>query len=149
MAGVGHAQARTVAGVVATLLDLRRAVLTVGFEFGGVPYGARFGGLRGGTARVTKGGVRLDHFSYVTGLQLTGILPASIVLKNAGAPAHLTIGGSQAAGGRLRIAAGGRLSGTLAGHSFHVNAAAKVRLARASGGEPWPPLPASPLARLR
>jgi pimeloyl-ACP methyl ester carboxylesterase len=149
MAGVGHAQARTVAGVVATLLDLRRAVLTVGFEFGGIPYGARFGGLRGGTANVTKGGVRLDHFSYVTGLQLTGTLPASIVLKNAGAPARLTIGGSQAAGGRLRIAAGGRLSGTLAGHGFHVNAAAKVTLARAYGGAPWPPFPASPLARLR
>jgi pimeloyl-ACP methyl ester carboxylesterase len=149
MPGVGHVPARTVAGVVATLLDLRRAVLTVGFDFGGIPYGARFGGLRGGTANVTKRGVRLDHFSYVTGLQLTGTLPASIILKNAGAPAHLTVGGSQAARGRLRIAAGGRLSGTLAGRSFHVNVAAKVRLARVWSSEPRPAFPASPLARLR
>jgi pimeloyl-ACP methyl ester carboxylesterase len=146
MAGVGAAQARTVAGAVASLLDLRRAVLTVGFDFGGIPYGARFGGLRGGSVSVTKAGVRLNHYSYVAGLELTGIVPSSILLKNAGAPARLTVGGAQAAAGHLRIGAGGRLSGTLAGRSFHVSAAAKVRLAGASGG--LGPEAASPLPRL-
>jgi hypothetical protein len=149
IAGVARAQARTVAGVVASLLDLRRAVLTVGFDFAGVPYGARFGGLRGGTVSVTKAGVRLEHFSYIPGLELTGLLPAGIVLRNAGAPGSLAVGGSQAARGRLRILAGGRLSGTLAGRSFHVNAAAKVRLATASGAEPSSTFPTSPLAHLR
>ncbi|HEX4187897.1 MAG TPA: alpha/beta fold hydrolase [Solirubrobacteraceae bacterium] len=149
IAGVGHAQARTVAGVVATILDLRRAVLTVGFDFGGIPYGARFGGLRGGTAAVTKAGVRLDRFSYIAGLQLTGTVPTTIVLRNAGAPAFLQIGGSQAARGRVRVASGGRLSGTLAGRSFHVNASAKVRLASASRAAPAATFPPTPLARLR
>jgi pimeloyl-ACP methyl ester carboxylesterase len=149
MAGVGRAQGRTLAGVVASLLDLRRAVLTLGFDFGGIPYGARFGGLRGGTVSVTKSGVRLERFSYVSGLQLTGVVPTSIVLKNAGTAASLSIGGSQAAAGRVRIAAGGRLSGTLAGRSFHVNAAARVRLASAAPPALAPVFPGSPLARLR
>jgi hypothetical protein len=152
--GVGGPAARTVAGVLESLLDLRREVLTAGFDFGGVPYGARFGGLRGGRVSVTKAGVSLARFSYVPGLELTGVLPAGIVLRNSGAPASLRIGGSAAAAGRLRIAAGGRISGVLAGRSFHVNAAARLRLARAApGGQlDWAaaasPVPASPLARL-
>jgi pimeloyl-ACP methyl ester carboxylesterase len=150
--GIGAGQARTVAGIVASLLDLRRSILTVGFDFGGIPYGARFGGLRGGTVRVTKAGTVLDRFSYVPGLQLTGLVPNGIVLKNAGAPASLTVGGSQAAAGRIRIAPGGRISGTLAGRSLHVSAAAKVKLARAgrrgaAASEPAFPVPQ--LARLR
>ncbi|HEV7585540.1 MAG TPA: alpha/beta fold hydrolase [Solirubrobacteraceae bacterium] len=151
MGGVGAASARTVAGVVASLLDLRRAVLTVGFDYGGIPYGARFGGLRGGTANVTKAGVRLNRFSYVSGLQLTGLVPNSILLKNTGASANLTIGGSRAAAGRLRVAAGGRLSGTLGGRGFHVDAAAKVRLSSrgSAGAAPEPRFPVPRLARLR
>jgi hypothetical protein len=98
---------------------------------------------------VTKSGVRLERFSYVSGLQLTGVVPTSIVLKNAGTAASLSIGGSQAAAGRVRIAAGGRLSGTLAGRSFHVNAAARVRLASAAPPALAPVFPGSPLARLR
>jgi pimeloyl-ACP methyl ester carboxylesterase len=152
MAGVGARQARTVAGVVASLLDLRRTLLMVGFDFGGIPYGASFGGLRGGTAKVTKAGTVLDRFSYAPGLQLTGRLPNGIVLKNAGATAALTVGGSQAAAGRIRIAADGRISGTLGGRSFHVSAAATVKLARAGqGGEAAtePSFPVPQLARVR
>jgi pimeloyl-ACP methyl ester carboxylesterase len=152
MRGVGAGQARTVAGVVDSLLDLRRTVLTVGFDFGGIPYGARFGGLRGGTVRVTKAGTVLNRFSYVPGLQLTGLVPNGIVLKNAGATASLTVGGSQAAPGRIRIGSGGRISGTLAGRSFHVSAAAKVKLASAGQGEEAvsePGFPVPQLARLR
>ncbi|HWX97155.1 MAG TPA: alpha/beta fold hydrolase [Solirubrobacteraceae bacterium] len=152
MAGLGAPQGRTVAGVVDSLLDLRRAVLTVGFDFGGIPYGARFGGLHGGTASVTRAGVVLDRFSYVPGLQLTGLVANGIVLKNAGATATLTVRGSQAATGRIRVASGGRISGTLAGRSFHVSAAAKVKLARAGQGSEAASEPAFPvrqLARLR
>ena len=147
----GGTRARTVAGVVNSLLDLRRAILTVGFDFGGVPYGARFGGLRGGTASVTRAGTVLSRFSYVPGLQLSGLVPNGIVLKNRGATASLTVSGSHAAAGHIRISAGGRISGTLAGRSFRVNAAAKVKLARAGQGgegatEPIFPIPQ--LARL-
>jgi pimeloyl-ACP methyl ester carboxylesterase len=150
MPGLGAPQARTVAGTVDSLLDLRRTVLTVALDFGRIPYGASFGGLRGGTVRVTKAGVLLHRFSYVPGLQLTGLVPFGILLRNAGAPASLAVGGPGAPSGHLRIGSGGRLSGVLAGRSFHVSAAAKVRLARAGhGGEPpSPAFPVSPLARV-
>jgi pimeloyl-ACP methyl ester carboxylesterase len=148
--GLGAAQARTVAGTVDSLLDLRRTVLTVALDFGTIPYGARFGGLRGGTVRVTKAGALLDRFSYVPGVQLTGLVPFGILLHNAGAPASLTVGGPAAPSGHLRIGSGGRLSGVLAGRPFHVSAAAKVRLALAGqGGEAQSPsFPVAPLAHV-
>jgi pimeloyl-ACP methyl ester carboxylesterase len=150
MPGLGARQARSVTGTVDSLLDLRRTVLTVALDFGTIPYGARFGGLRGGTVTVTKAGALLERFSYVPGLQLTGLVPFGILLRNAGAPASLTVGGPAGPSGHLRIGSGGRLSGVLAGRSFHVSAAAKVRLARAGqGGQaPSPAFPASPLARV-
>jgi pimeloyl-ACP methyl ester carboxylesterase len=151
MRGVSAGQARTLAGSVDSLLDLRRTVLTVALDFGTIPYGVRFGGLRGGTVRVTNAGAVLDRFSYVPGLELTGLVPFGILLRNAGAPASLSVGGSAAASGRLRIGSGGRLSGLLAGRSFHVSAAAKVRLAGAgrSGEATSPTFPVPPLARVR
>ncbi|HWW89472.1 MAG TPA: alpha/beta fold hydrolase [Solirubrobacteraceae bacterium] len=149
MPGLGARQARTVAATVDSLLDLRRTVLTVALDFGTIPSGASFGGLRGGSVTVTKAGARLARFSYVPGLQLTGLVPLGILLRNAGAPASLTVAGPAAPSGHVRIGPGGRLSGVLAGRSFHVSAAAKVRLARAGqGGQaPSPAFPASPLAR--
>jgi hypothetical protein len=139
-----------VAGTVDSLLDLRRTVLTVALDFGTIPYGARFGGLRGGTVRVTKAGALLERFSYVPGLQLSGLVPFGILLKNAGTPASLTVGGPGAPSGHLRIGSGGRLSGVLGGRSFQVSAAAKVRLARAGQGSEAgsPAFPVSPLARV-
>jgi pimeloyl-ACP methyl ester carboxylesterase len=150
MAGLGARQARTVAATVDSLLDLRRTVLTVALDFGRIPSGARFGGLRGGTVTVRKAGALLERFSYVPGLQLSGLVPFGILLKNAGAPARLTVGGPAAPSGHIRIGSGGRLSGVLAGRSFHVSAAAKVRLARAGqrGQAPSAAFPASPLARV-
>ena len=100
---------------------------------------------------MTPAGTVLSRFSYVPGLQLSGLVPNGIVLKNRGATASLTVSGSHAAAGHIRISAGGRISGTLAGRSFRVNAAAKVKLARAGQGgegatEPIFPIPQ--LARL-
>jgi pimeloyl-ACP methyl ester carboxylesterase len=150
MPGLGARQARTVAATVDSLLDLRRTVLTVALDFGRIPYGVRFGGLRGGTVTVRRAGALLERFSYVPGLQLTGLVPFGILLRNAGAPASLTVAGPGAPSGHLRIGSGGRLSGVLAGRSFHVSAAGKVRLARAGQGDeaPAPAFPASPLARV-
>jgi pimeloyl-ACP methyl ester carboxylesterase len=147
--GVGASQGRTVSGVLSSLADLRRTVLTVAFDFGGVPYGARFGGLRGGSVRITRAGAVLERYSYISGLQLTGLVPSAILLKNGAATASLTVGGAQAAAGRLRIASGGRLSGTLAGRSFHVSATGKVSLAGAGGEAATEPVfPIPQLARL-
>jgi pimeloyl-ACP methyl ester carboxylesterase len=155
--GLGGSQGQTVAATLDSLLDLRRATIVVGLDFGGIPYGARFGGLRGGTVRITKAGAVLDHLSYVPGVQLSGVVPIGILLRNEGkAAANLTIGGSAASGGRLRVAAGGRLSGVLAGRSFNISAAARVKLARngaIAGASEWlaglPAFPQPPLARLR
>jgi pimeloyl-ACP methyl ester carboxylesterase len=153
-AGVGGAQGRTVAAAVGSILDLRRTIIGLALDFAGLPLGAHFGGLRGGTAQMTTTGVRLRRFSYVPGVQLSGLIPTGILLKNSGAPATLGVGGAAAAGGQLRIASGGRLSGVLGGRPFRVNVAASVRVARSSAtsvhgsaGTIAFPLPA--LARLR
>jgi pimeloyl-ACP methyl ester carboxylesterase len=151
--GVSGAKARTVAAVIDSLLDLRRGIQVIGLDFGEIPYGARFGGLRGGTVRMTRAGAVLNHLSYIPGVQLTGLLPTGILLRNSGPAASLAIGGSQAAGGRLKISSGGRLSGVLAGAAFHVSVASRVTAAGVGRGSEWPaPAPAFPrsaLARLR
>jgi pimeloyl-ACP methyl ester carboxylesterase len=126
---VGGVRGRTVAATVASLLDARRTVVELALDFGELPVGVHFGGLRGGTARMTSAGIRLARFSYVPGVQLSGLIPTGILLKNTGAAASLTVGGSAAAAGHLRIASGGRVSGILASRSLHVSLAAQVRVA--------------------
>jgi hypothetical protein len=141
-----------VTAVIDTLLDLRRTIIELALDFGGLPTGVRFGGLRGGTAQVGKGGVQLHRLSYVPGVELTGVIPGELLLRNTGPTASLGVGGPEAASGRLRIAAGGRVSGVLSGHRLHADVAARVRVARAARGA-WPDAPASfplpGLARLR
>jgi len=150
--GVSGAKARTVAAALDSLLDLRRGIQVIGLDFGAIPYGARFGGLRGGTVRMTTAGAVLDRLSYIPGVQLTGLVPTGILLRNSGPAASLTIGGSQAAGGHLKISSGGRLSGVLAGGAFHANALRRVTAAGAGDNSQWPaPAPAfrrSALARV-
>jgi pimeloyl-ACP methyl ester carboxylesterase len=157
--GVDAAQGRTVKAAVDTILDVRRTIIELTLNFGELPLGVRFGGLRGGTVAMTGAGAKLAHLSYVPGVQLTGLVPRGVLLGKGAATApsaNLRVGGSAAAAGRLRIAAGGRLSGVLGGRSFHVNVAAQVKVARArEAGDAgaWPegpvafPLPA--LARIR
>ena len=153
-AGVGGLRGRTVTAAVDSVLDLRRTVIELALDFGELPLGARFGGLRGGTVHITKAGARLERFSYVPGVQLSGLIPAGILLRNSGAAASLGVGGAAAAHGSLRLASGGRLSGALDGRRLRANVSARVKIARLSteaGGE-WPgvngfPIPA--LARLR
>jgi pimeloyl-ACP methyl ester carboxylesterase len=154
--GVGGAPGRTLAATIDSVLDLRRTIIEVGLDYGGPPVGADFGGLRGGSVKMTKGGTVLDRLSYIPGVQISGLIPTAMLLKNKGSAANLSIGGSAAASGHVRIAAGGSVSGVLAGRSFHIDAAARVRVARAeqdSGEELWPSspvaFPAPPLARMR
>jgi len=154
--GVPGAEGRTLAAVLDTIVDLRRSIIEVGLDFGQLPVGVRFGGLRGGTVAFTGTGARLDRLSYIPGVQVTGLISTGILLKNKGSAASLSVGGTAAGGGHLRLGSGGHLSGILAGHSVHVDVAARVKAARSSGGRGQPewltgpaalPLPA--LARLR
>jgi pimeloyl-ACP methyl ester carboxylesterase len=134
--GVGGRQGRTVSALAGSIVDLRRTVIELALDFSELPVGARFGGLRGGTARITKTGAVLDHFAYVPGVTLTGLLPTGILLKNKGASASLTVGGSAAAGGHVRVASGGRISGALGGERFHTNVSNQVKIASADSQAP-------------
>ncbi len=153
--GVAGARGRTVTAAVNTILDLRRTIIELALDWGELPLGVSFGGLRGGSASMTKTGAELHDLSYVPGVQLTGLISTGILLKNNGAAASLSVSGSAAAAGHVQVASGGRLSGELAGHRFRADVAAEVKLARAATAtaEPWPggpfgfPLPA--LARVR
>ncbi len=154
--GVGGARGRTLAAALDTVLDLRRTIIRAALDAGQIPVGARIGGLRGGTVRLTTTGVVLSRLSYVPGVQLSGVIPGSILLKNTGTAANLTIAGAAASPGRLRIASGGRLTGVLAGRALHVNVSARVRVAGVGppgGSGEWLPPPTSfplaPLAHLR
>ena len=87
--------------------------------------------------------------------RLGAVVPKGVLLRNRGPAANLRVSGSAADGGRLRVAAGGRLSGTLGGRGFHVNLSARVKVARArpAGEGPWREgpisLPHPALARIR
>ena len=153
--GVPLPQAHTVAGAIDTILDLRRSIIEVGLNFGELPVGVRFGGLRGGTVELTSHGAELKQLSYIPGLALSGLISTDLLLKNRGAPASIGVAGSAASRGVLALASGGQLSGTLGGRSFRVSVGARVKVAAAGAGAPpeWLtgpvslPLPA--LARTR
>jgi pimeloyl-ACP methyl ester carboxylesterase len=153
--GVSGASGRTLAATVETIRDLRRSIVLVGIDFGGVPVGARFGGLRGGSVRVGKAGAVLDRLSYIPGVQLSGVMSTELLLKGRGSTATLTVAGGAAARGQLRISSGGRIAGALAGRHVALTVSSTARGARAEGSgleTEWPassaslPLPA--LARI-
>jgi pimeloyl-ACP methyl ester carboxylesterase len=128
---VPAAQGRTVTAVVDSLLDLRRTLVELALDFGELPSGAAFGGLRGGSVEMSVTGATLRRFAYVPGVTLSGFIPTSLLTRNVGASATVAVGGRSAASGSLRIAAGGRLSGVLGGRALHLNITAKVRVAAA------------------
>jgi pimeloyl-ACP methyl ester carboxylesterase len=130
--GLRGPQGRTVTAAVDSILDARRTVLELALDFGKVPVGVAFGGLRGGSVKVTKAGAQLNRFAYIPGVQISGLIPTSLLLRNSGAAAQLSISGSAATSGRLRVQAGGRISGVLGGRSLHTDVSAKVKVATAS-----------------
>jgi pimeloyl-ACP methyl ester carboxylesterase len=153
--GVAGASGRTLAATVETVADLRRSIVVLGINFGGVPVGAHFGGLRGGTVKVTKTGAVLNHLSYAPGVQVSGVISINLLLKDRGSTASLTIGGAQATQGHLQISSGGHVAGALGGRRFAITVSAKAknaRIARAAGEGEWPPahvsLPVPALARI-
>ena len=72
--GAPGTRGRTVTAGVETIRDLERMILVFAFGEGKVPVGVRFGGLRGGSARVTKTATVLNHLAYVPGVELTGAI---------------------------------------------------------------------------
>ncbi|HEV2997785.1 MAG TPA: alpha/beta fold hydrolase [Solirubrobacteraceae bacterium] len=131
---LGGRAGRTLTGVLDTIVDLDRQV--VGASLQGeqeLPSGASFGGLRGGYARLSPSSVRLVHYSFVPGLQLTGTLP----IKHGRLQAStLRIGGPAAATGAVRLGGGKRVSGVLGGRRFNLDIArVNISRARGPGGE--------------
>jgi pimeloyl-ACP methyl ester carboxylesterase len=153
--GVAGTSGRTLAATVETIADLRRSIVVLGINFGGIPVGARFGGLRGGTVKVTKTGAVLNRLSYVPGVQVSGTISTNLLLKDKGSTANLTIGGSGDAQGHLQVSSGGRVVGALAGRHFAITVAhraSNAQAARAGAEQEWPAtatsLPIPALARI-
>lgn len=143
-AHAGARSGRTLTAALASVADLRRAVIDLALGFGALPVGASFGGLRGGSVQMTGAGARLHGYSYVPGVRLSGLVPMGILLKDEGSPARLQVGGG--ASGRLVLAAGGRVSGELGGRRLALRVPA--RLGRVVDGMPLG-FPSPGLARIK
>jgi pimeloyl-ACP methyl ester carboxylesterase len=133
--GVQGAPGRTLTAAVDSIRDLERSIVLVGISSGSIPVGARFGGLRGGDARVTKSTVVLSRYSYVPGVQLSGTISINLLLKSKGPSATVSVTGSSAAVGRVRLSSAHRFSGVLGGHGFSVHLTATTASVSAPGGE--------------
>jgi pimeloyl-ACP methyl ester carboxylesterase len=134
-AGVPGKAGRTVTAVLDTFADLDRLVVAATLQAEReLPSGARFGGLRGGYARLTRSAVTLHGFSFVPGVKLTGTLT---VKHGKLQPRPIAVGGATAAHGTVTIGTGHRVKGTLEGRSFNVTVKRAV-LATVSHQTPWP-----------
>ena len=143
--GLAGKPGRTLTAALDTMVDLSRQVIGATLQADQeLPSGSSFGGLHGGYARFTAGGVELHGFTFVTGVSLTGKLP---VLNGEIRPATITITGTVAAGGSVKFGTSQRVSGTLGGHRFNLSVA-KVKLSSASHAG-WPSRPVTfPLGAL-
>jgi pimeloyl-ACP methyl ester carboxylesterase len=130
---------RTLTAVLDTLVDLSRQVISATLQADQeLPSGSSFGGLRGGYARLTQASVILRHYSFVSGVALSGRFPVS---EGRLQPATIAIGGRAASHGRVSFTLHKYVTGTLGGRHFRVSLAS-VKLsragARASDVAPWP-----------
>lgn len=125
--GVRGRVGSTLAVVLDTIVDLERQVIGATLQAAhALPSGSSFGGLRGGYARIGSSSLRLHRFSFVPGVQVSGMFA---IVKGRLRPANLRVEGALAARGSVRVGAP-TVTGTLGGHRFSV-ALAKVRLSRA------------------
>jgi pimeloyl-ACP methyl ester carboxylesterase len=141
-AELGGRIGQTLVAVLDTLVDLNRQVVGATLQINQeLPSGARFGGLRGGYARITAHSATLHDFSFVPGVELSGILP---IHDGALKTSTIRISGAEATAGTVRTgASASRVTGTLGGKRFDVSLA-KVKLSSVGNGG-WP----SPAAILR
>ncbi len=134
--GLGGNPGRTLTAVLDTVVDLERQVIGATLQAEReLPSGASFGGLHGGYARLSSSAVLLSDFTFVPGVQLSGILPA------AGGKLHtitVKIGGPAAAHGIVVIDSSKRAIGILGGRRFDLSIA-KARLSQArTAPVAWP-----------
>lgn len=117
--GVAGLPGRTVAAVLLTLDDATQQLLQqVATSGRALPYG----GLRSGSARLDRHGLRLRRYGYVPGVWITGRIPAR------GSRIALAVGGYAAARGRLVVSRTG-VDGELAGVLVHAGPRALGRRA--------------------
>jgi len=154
--GLRGIRGRTLAAALDTVRDLRRTIIELGFDANALPTGVHFGGLRGGSASLTKTEAVLSRLSYVPGVQLSGHISINLLLKDRGAEANLLIGGTSASAGNLQIHSLGKLRGLLAGKRFSLKVPAAATIADADPSrseEEWlggfDPFPLPDVARLR
>ncbi|HTQ69436.1 MAG TPA: alpha/beta fold hydrolase [Solirubrobacteraceae bacterium] len=135
--GLSGRPGRTLVAALEAIVDLSREVVGATLQAdAALPTGSSFGGLRGGYAQLSAGGVVLHDFSFVTGVSLSGRLA---VRNGSVVPAVLRVSGPQASGGSLRLSDDlRRASGTLGGHSFHLNVSSVKLSSLAADG--WPDL---------
>ena len=145
-AGLGGRPGRTLIASLDTMRDLNQQVIAATLQVNArLPSGSSFGGLHGGFARLSSASLVLHRFSLVSGVQLTGSFKIS---RGRLLPATVSIRGSSAAAGRVRLGgSSSRVSGTLGGRHFDL-LIPRAKLSRTGGGE-WPSsAPAlSPLGR--
>jgi pimeloyl-ACP methyl ester carboxylesterase len=136
--GLAGKPGRTLTAVLDTIVDLNRQVIAATLQAGQeLPSGSRFGGLRGGYAKLTSSAARLKDLSFVPGVELSGTFP---VKHGKLETATIRISGAAASRGTVRIGSGTRVTGTLAGKRFNVDIA-NVRLSRARRAGAWPSRP--------
>jgi hypothetical protein len=113
-----------------------------------LPNGSSFGGLHGGYAKLSPSAVRLAHLSFVSGVELSGVLP---IQHGRLQPSSLRIDGASASQGIVRIGVSRRISGVLDGKRFDLSIAhVRTAEATASGWPTWTTrFPFGPLAHLR
>jgi len=133
--GLSGRPGRTLVAALDAIVDLSRQVVGATLQAdAALPTGSSFGGLRGGYAKLSGGGVVLHGFSFVPGVKLSGRLA---VHDGSVTPAVLRVSGSKASGGTLRLSDDlRRVSGTLGGHSFRLKVSS-VKLSSRGAGD-WP-----------
>lgn len=134
--GVGGRGGRTLTAVLDTILDIDRQVVGATLQANQVlPSGTRFGGLRGGYARLSsRSTVQLSRYSLLPGVQLSGSFSLHGGKIRA---ASMRVEGSAAATGTIRLGANKRVSGTLGGRHFSVRITKATLSSARAGGESW------------
>jgi pimeloyl-ACP methyl ester carboxylesterase len=111
---------QTVNAVTETLDDVRRHFIGDAVAAGHSPRsGSRVGGLRGGYARYTDGGIVLKRTAYVPRIAVSGLYRLA---QNSSST--LTVSGRGAPNGRITFHGDGRVTGRLGGHKVQLAASA-------------------------
>jgi pimeloyl-ACP methyl ester carboxylesterase len=122
---------RTLTAVLDTLIDLSRQVISATLQATQeLPSGSSFGGLRGGYARLTSAAATLRRYSFVSGVELSGVFP---VRNGTLQPATIRISGAQASSGTVTFGVHKYVAGTLGRKHFRVSLAS-VKASRTWGG---------------